>query len=421
MNECARMSGIKGLWRVSRMVPTERGSSARVQSGGHRLVFANHLRGVAAMSVVFGHLIAVYWGPRELVAAFTATPVQLGPPSFLYPLIARPWLNLGPFGVAIFFLISGLVVPISLDHHSRASFLAARLLRIFPTFVTGAVLCLGVVWLNSRFWGLPFPPGFDAGTIAGTLLLVQDAFGTTDFTLVAWTLCIELKFYLVVAIFAPAIRRGSVGTIFAIAFAALAVDLAWGSPVLEPWWEAWPQFAQMCVEAHCIVFMLIGVLFNYHLRGLLRAPAFAAGICALSAISLAGLLVGPQAAEYPLTPANYGYALVLFSALYALRRFVRPFKPLDGLAAVSFPLYVVHGLTGYSTLKFLILWVGLGYRTALVLTIATVLACATVLHVTVERWSIRAGKRLAKRRHPAAAGLEPAPVHLLASPGVQRT
>ena len=72
------------------------------RSGEHRLVFANQLRGLAALSVVFGHMIAVYWGARDVVAAFTATPLQLGPPSALYPFIVRPWLNLGPLGVAVF-------------------------------------------------------------------------------------------------------------------------------------------------------------------------------------------------------------------------------------------------------------------------------------------------------------------------------
>lgn len=381
--------------------------------GGHRLVFANHLRGLAALTVVLGHMIAVYWGAREIVAAYTATPLQLGPPSNLYPLIVRPWLNLGPLGVATFFLISGLVVPISLDHHSRATFLVARAFRIFPTFVVGALLCLGVVWLNGRFWGLPFPPGFDGRVVGSTLLLVQDLTGAADFTLVAWTLCIELKFYLLVAVFAPAVRRGNMSVVFAIAFAALAANAAWTSPLLQPWIERWPQIGQIGLESTYVVFMLIGVLFNYHLRGLIGTFAFAAGVLALAAIFAVCSGIGPLAVEFPVTPANYGYALSAFSLLYAARRWIRPFKPLDALAAVSFPLYVVHSLIGYSTLKLLILSVGLGYRSALAVTLATVLACAAALHATVERWSIGVGKRLATRnRPPSRLAHVPAPAPL---------
>ena len=387
--------------------PAEAISRRSPSRDGHRLIFANQLRGLAALSVVFGHMIAVYWGPRDVVAAFTATPIQPGPPSSLYPLIVHPWLNLGPFGVATFFLISGLVVPISLDSHSRLTFLVARAFRIFPTFVAGASLCLGIVWLNSRFWELPFPPGFDVKVIGGTLFLAQDYLGVADFTLVAWTLCIELKFYIVVAVFAPAIRRGSVSILFAIAFAALAMNVAWTSPSLQPWLEDWPQIGQAGLESTCIVFMLIGVSFHYHLRGVITTPMFFVSVFSLASLYLICSFVGPLSVEYPVTPANYGYALTLFSIIYAFRRFMRPLRPLDFLASVSFPLYVVHSLLGYSALKFFMLYLGLGYRLALVFTIALALGCATLLHRTVERWSIAVGKRIGKRRASTAVSNEP--------------
>ena len=368
------------------------------------------------MSVVFGHLIAVYWGPRDIVSTFTATPIQPGPPSSLYPLIVHPWLNLGPLGVAIFFLISGLVVPISLDHHSRLTFLVARVFRIFPTFIAGALLCLGVVWLNSRYWDLPFPPGFDVRVIGGTLLLIQDYLGAADFTLVAWSLCVELKFYFLVAIFAPAIRRGDVSILFTVAFAALAVNLAWTSSPLAPLLEDWPVIAQAGRESTYISFMLIGILFNYHLRSLISNFVFGTCIVCLAIIFLMCFYIGPLTIEFPTTPVNYGYALTIFSLIYIVRRHLRPFRPIDFLASVSFPLYIIHSLLGYSALKLLILGLGLGYRFALALTIATVLACAVLLHRTVERWSIKVGKRIGRRRTsplapskaPTARSREPA-------------
>lgn len=371
----------------------------------HRLVFANHLRGLAALSVVLAHMIAVYWGPRELVSAYTATPDQLGPPSSLYPFICRSWLNLGPLGVATFFLISGLVVPISLAHHSRLTFLGARALRIYPVFIAGALIALCAVRLNGLFWDLPFPPDFDPRVIWGTLLLVPDLLGVTDFTLVCWTLSIELRFYLLVALVIPAIRRGDTRWIVAVAGSAFAAHCLWNVGIVQDYAANWPQIVSVVMDLNYIVFMLIGVLFNYHLRGLLTTPRFGAGVMVLSAVFAIDEYIGPLKGEFPITPANYGYALVAFSLFYAARRWIKPFKPLDALAAVSYPLYASHSIVGYSLLKLFILQFGIGYRYALVLTLAGVLTLATGLHLTVERWSIVRGKRLARR--PAAPLVAP--------------
>ncbi len=76
-----------------------------------RLIFANQLRGLAALCVVGSHLVAVFWAMRDVVGIATASPPQPGDgPPFL-GLFLLTWFNLGPFGVGIFFLISGLVIP----------------------------------------------------------------------------------------------------------------------------------------------------------------------------------------------------------------------------------------------------------------------------------------------------------------------
>ena len=98
-----------------------------------RLIFANQSRGLAALSVVGSHWVGVYFGSPDSVAAATATPLETGPVPALFGVFAQPWFNFSPFGVALFFLISGLVIPISLDNHNRAGFTLARALRIFPT------------------------------------------------------------------------------------------------------------------------------------------------------------------------------------------------------------------------------------------------------------------------------------------------
>lgn len=115
--------------------------------------------------------------------------------------------------------------------------------------------------------------------------------------------------------------------------------------------------------------------------------------------------------------ANYAYALALFGALFLLRERVRETRALDALAAISFPMYLVHALVGWSLLRLLMLAGGLGYAAALAVTVAAVLALATLLHAVVERPSLALGKRLAAPRPLRAGNREPTQV---AAPSVDR-
>ena len=366
---------------------------------GQRLVFANQLRGLAALSVMLTHLIGIFWAERGVVAAATSSPAQPGDVPSLFWLVAHPWFNFGPFGVAIFFLISGLVIPISLGVHSRPGFLLARILRIYPTYLAALAVNLCVVWAGSRYWGLPF--GHPAHTILANALLIQDFTAEPSIDLVNWTLCVELKFYLLMALLSPAICNGSVAVLFAVAAGALAFNLAASTPLLAPVAAAWPGLIDaMSHESFYVVFMLVGVLFNYRLRGLLSLHALCASVAGLLLLFVACWRSSALAGQYPVVTVNYGYALALFSALFMLRRWVRETRPLDALAAVSFPFYLVHSLTGYSLLKVLMLAGGLGYGAALTITVPVVLAVAAMIHLGVERWSITLGKRLAVAKPP---------------------
>ena len=81
---------------------------------------------------------------------------------------------------------------------------------------------------------------------------------------------------------------------------------------------------------------------------------------------------------------------------------------LDFVAAISFPLYLVHALIGFSLLKLLMLSGHMAYLPALAVTLPVVLLVATLLHVTVEVRSIAMGRLLARRsgtEDPAAVTL----------------
>ena len=364
-------------------------------SGLPKIIFANQLRGLAAVFVAGSHLIGVFWVMRDFVGLATATPVQDGAPPAILGLFSYPWLNFGPLGVGVFFLISGLVIPISLEQHTRGSFLLARLLRIYPTYIVALLLEVAVLHADAAFWGKPFPYG--NWTIISNGLLIYNTVGQPSIDMVNWTLCVELKFYLLMVVLAPWIQRGSLPTLLLAGVAILAVN---GALIRYPFAAGGTLHevaGQFTIESTFIIFMLIGVLFNVHLRGLLRLPAFAAGCAGMLGLFLASWSQSAISDQFPVVTVNYLYALILFATFYALRVYARPLRVLDFIAKISFPFYLIHSLIGYSVLKILILRFGLSYAPAACIALVVLVCVATALHLTIEIKTIAMGKVLARR------------------------
>jgi len=303
----------------------------------------------------------------------------------LLGLFTHRYLNFGPLGISVFFLISGLVIPISLTQHSRISFMLARLLRIYPTYIAALLFQVGVVFVAARYWGTPFSHSIFGFFVSA--LLIQGFVGASSIDPVSWTLSIELKFYMLMMLLAPLIRRGSVPALFALAGVLLA------SNVLAPWTHM-PGVAG--VEAMFLVFMLNGVLFNYRWRGLIGLAAFLAASAAMLAIFLTCWRFSILRWQFWVVPVNYFYGIAIFGTAYVFRNRFRPIPLLDFLADISFPLYVIHFLGGLSLIMLLMLRFGLDYLVALAITLPALLALATLLHVTIESRTIAMGRALAQ-------------------------
>lgn len=84
-----------------------------------KVEFADTLRGLAAVSVLVCHFGVVFWTDPNQIGLMINAPALASIP-------APAWLAyfqyLGSFGVALFFLISGLVLPFSLSRNSWKGF-----------------------------------------------------------------------------------------------------------------------------------------------------------------------------------------------------------------------------------------------------------------------------------------------------------
>jgi peptidoglycan/LPS O-acetylase OafA/YrhL len=171
-----------------------------------------------------------------------------------------------------------------------------------------------------------------------------------------------------------------------LAVAALAVAFTLGLRGILP--------AGLVTEAMYLAFMLAGTLFHYHYRRALGLLGLAAGCLAIAVAMGLCWANGPDAAVWPAKPGNYVYAFAVFGLCYTLRGRFGRVRVLDGLAAISYPLYLVHSVLGFTVMSFLTMALGLPYPAAAILAFATVCLAATILHWTVERASIMAGHRL---------------------------
>lgn len=364
-----------------------------------KLAFANQLRGLAALLIVITHYFGVYYGAQGVVAGITNSPeLHLQAASWVQ-YMDFPFFK-GPFGVAVFFLISGFVIPFSLQKSSRGGFLMARALRIYPTYLTCLALGMLSVYLSSRYWQLPY--ALDLPRLIANGALLHNLLGYTSLDTVNWTLAVEIKFYLLAALSVRAILDSKPWILTSLALAIIGLDLA--LPALQ----GWPPGAALAAsgiatDLNYVLFMLIGTLFYQHLQGLLSTTRLLIGALLLWLAFLLAWHLGPQHEQLTILAPFYAYALLVFAVCYCLRQHFRPLRLLDFFADISYPLYAVHALLGYSMMKIL-MDQGLAFGAAVSSVLLVAIGVSWLIHVTVETHSNALGKRWAhKLSTPARA------------------
>jgi len=358
----------------------------------NKITFANQLRGIAVLCVMVAHYTGIYWGARDLVSSYIHAPAATGHGPHWPAYILFPTLNYGPFGVALFFLISGFVIPFSLAKMGRLRFIMARALRIFPTYWLASAVTLTAMWLSSRYWGTPFD--IDTRTLVANLELIHVQKDLPTIDLVNWSLSIEIKFYVIAALMWPFIRRSSALALVNFALVILAfltwVPASWGTFSLLG--TELSLDATKC-ELMYMPFLFIGTLFHFALKSEISPSTLCGSVLG---VFLAFLMMWQKttlAVQFWVVPANYGYALIVFSTCYVARARFKASRILDFFADISYPLYLVHALIGYATIRFLTDR-GLRFNVAAVCAFIIVVGIAYALHIIVEVRSADLGKRL---------------------------
>lgn len=349
-----------------------------------RFVFLDVLRAVAVCLVVYSHVVGIWLHQH---------PVHSVVGSALEGFLAHPLnltLNVGNFGVVLFFLVSGFVVTHTGFTERPRQYTVKRLLRIYPMLVVTVALAAVLLTVGLR----PLATGGAAATVTPFTLLTNATLANYLLTPavvlldVGWTLVIEVLFYSMLLVALPLLRRavwpvvvGELGLVAAVLATAhlggtsyflLAVSVAYLPALLlgQICWAVWSR----------------------------RLPLWAGallGVVAGAEFVWAGLPgMGRQTTVY-LYNINLAGGLVVFVACLLAEPRLRRVGVIGYLADRSYSLYLLHGLLAFVVMN--LLYRPIGYPAALVAGLVATLLGVEAGYRWVERPGMRLARRLAQR------------------------
>lgn len=370
-----------------------------------RVLFAQQLRGIAALCVVWLHLGVNYWLGQGFVHQTMGIPLPpvIAPTPPWWAQIThllqtfgsdRPYIDVGAFGVALFFLISGFVIPISLNRLGPLRFFWARLIRIYPVYWVGLLLWF-VSWeLTAWYFGQATggAPKLPMWQWVAHFFMVGDWWGLAPIDLVSWTLQIELKFYLVIALCYTMVRRLELHVVWLFWGLVLAAGGLNFFILRNGIWTGlnsmiWFVLNQNLKQLGFVGYIFSGYVLYLYWRGRLGRGLVLANMLA---IQLAFILImqfsGVKGNALKVLVLSQMMASVVFVGAMSLS-WQRMRRFLGFLANISYPLYMVHLVVGWMGLA---LCARLDWPPSIVLPLVLMLvvAVAWAVHRIVEQPSL---------------------------------
>jgi peptidoglycan/LPS O-acetylase OafA/YrhL len=282
-----------------------------------RLAFLDGARGLAAL------LVLVFHGLGQCFPGYVAW--------------SRTHLNLGQAGVVLFLLVSGFIIPVSLEQGgSNARFWLRRLFRLFPLYWASIALA----YASHRAGLLGTLPG-GAGDWLLNLTMLQGFFNRPHVWGVFWTLQLELVIYATCSLlFAAGLLRRAAG-LAVLAFAGYAL-----LGVVRPLFQGAP-FA-IGGPRYLYFAPLVGLLAQRYWSGGLGRGRFVALLLAQPLLLGAVWLVNHARFPAAMTAdclrelaTTWGTAYAGFFLLLAARNYRLP-EPACWLGRISYSVYLLH-------------------------------------------------------------------------------
>jgi peptidoglycan/LPS O-acetylase OafA/YrhL len=285
------------------------------------------------------------------------------------------WARFGYLGVDLFFMISGYVIFMSARRRTTAQFIVGRATRLYPAYLVAMLVTSAfAVWLGAGGTAVT------ARQVLGNVLFYQPLHRQHFVDGVYWTLMVEIKFYVAVAVLIAAGAQRHFELIFRLWPLAMLLAFVFGAGDLGD-----PNRGNWAIFGGYFPFFAMGALFAI-LRERKSAWTYA---CLLVSAGLglryALALVARDSTTGELLTT--GVLICAFAALFFVINWSADGRlpKLPGaalLGALTYPLYLVHAHIGYMLL----------YRfgsnehrfASYTLTIAFVFLLAWLLHDLVE-------------------------------------
>jgi peptidoglycan/LPS O-acetylase OafA/YrhL len=164
-----------------------------------------------------------------------------------------PGINLGLFGVELFFVLSGRLMAeiLFIEQYPLQKFFKRRLFRIYPALLVFVVLCM--VILNGSYMSVRWTTALSVLTFSyNYLALFIKKIQTVDHI---WSLCIEEHAYIVLAIVAYLAAQGRVRVVMALSLiTALSiidgvVSFLWTGDYELSYWRTDAHIASISISA----------------------------------------------------------------------------------------------------------------------------------------------------------------------------
>jgi len=365
-----------------------------------RLRYIDALRGVAALLVVWLHV----------ADAFLHVDGGIVRGAWLREAAAS--VDVGRVGVVAFFLISGFVIPFSIDADRSApvaSFAIKRFFRIFPAYWLSIPLgALTGFWL----WGR----AFDGRDFLGNLTLLQNVLGVREAEGLYWTLRVELVFYAVCIVL---LLTRSLHDMRRVAAIAIALAFVHSLAMLMSWLKSPLMSSEAAFWLLNLSMMLCGTLYRNVLTQTTEPRDKRLRGCVLGLL-VYYLVIFPAGAAWAIgfehnAPIAYALGLLLFIAGTSFARIES--RLTDWLGRISYSVYLFHPVVFMALLWWLARQpAGSWMRTQhlavyLLVCVLGTLLLADLVQRGVEQPCIRLGHRLARAyRARVASGLGPKPV-----------
>ena len=357
----------------------------------------NQLRGVAAVLVVWSHIVG-YKLPSEghTWLGFTIfNRFITGPLNIVQ--------NFGWFGVVLFFLISGFVITDATYRETAREFAVRRLLRIYPPVILTTI----VIFILQSFGTPPLttnptPLGWVLSVTLVNYLIIPQVLVIG----VAWTLCIEVLFYLIVWFASPLGKR------VPWAFPVVVLVVALVARIFDQ--NLGDSFFLFTVFTTYLPLLVLGQVTFLTVSG--RIPKWMGAVGAVAAWCSFVWCLEKIYPEFLQPGLAYGPSIVIASALFlaaiAAEGRIRPFRALDVVARRSYSLYLIHWPVGYGVVDLLTPVKGLPTTVIILITFIAIAAATEVAYRVAEKPSLRLGRwifRKSKAVHPVDLLREPVP------------